>query len=435
MIVFAYGARKPTTGFDVLLDQLRLGHRYRNALIEIEVTRLAALHIAGLLGDDWRDEVKALRSKEVRALRAASGLGWGTYQLVEQDVQRAVRSRSPRFRRYDGTGRVGAAVQACSNLSSSKLTAGAVQLSARSGLAICRLRLTGSKYVELPVKLHRELPVAQIVRATVTVNRIGTRWVYAVQFTLRADAPTKVRGIGRVAVNFGWRRVDGGVRVAYAVGDDDCEHELVLPDRIIGRLRHAESLRSLGDDMAHRVLGDARRRSRARAAALNSRPLDARRQAWGKEPLAEQPRREHWARRDRHLYQWECDERASALRARREIYRLWARRLAAFYAEVVVEDFDLRRVALRESEVEIPESRHVRFLAAPSSLRAEIKAVFGSACKLARAVYMTATCAECGADARFDAARELVHRCERCGATWDQDANNARNQLQSVAAE
>jgi len=68
----------------------------------------------------WEDDawtvvlVNAYASVLVRSLRAASGLSgsWGSYLLVEAAVDSAKQHpEEPRFRRWDGTGRVGVQLQ------------------------------------------------------------------------------------------------------------------------------------------------------------------------------------------------------------------------------------------------------------------------------------------------------------------------------------
>jgi hypothetical protein len=273
------------------------------------------------------------------------------------------------------------------------------------------------------------------------IDRIGDRWVYSVHLTIDAAPRAHVAsgGMGRCAINFGWRRLDEGVRVAYAVDDHGNETSCVIPDSLIGRQKHAESLRSLADEYAVAYLGDAKPRTRARREALRSpeathRELGKQRMSMEQAALQDPADREQWARRDRHLYQWERDEYASVLRARREIYRLWARKLAASYDSVVIEAFDMRSVVTRApNKDDIPAARHYRFLVGPHYLRAEIQSVFGKRCEVLKPAKRTLNCHACGKLCKWDKARELRHDCESCGAAWDQDANNAKNQLLDAA--
>lgn len=55
MLVYRYGCKKRTAGFDTLLSQLRLANRYRNALIERELWRRAAVFCLRMLADQVSD--------------------------------------------------------------------------------------------------------------------------------------------------------------------------------------------------------------------------------------------------------------------------------------------------------------------------------------------------------------------------------------------
>jgi hypothetical protein len=326
-----------------------------------------------------------------------------------------------------------------------------VQISGDGKHRTVTLRLREGLSLEIPIAYHRPLPEraekegvpydVRVIFARLMIDRIGDRWVYSVHLTIDAAPRAHVAqgGLGRCAVNFGWRRVDGGIRVAYAVDDDGNETSCVIPESLIGRQRHAESLRSLADEVADAYLGDAARRTKSRRQALAS--PDATHPGLGKirftlEQAANHAPEdaEHWARRDRHLYQWERDEYTSVLRSRREIYRLWARKLAASYDSVINEAFDMRSVVTRApNKDDIPAARHYRFLVEPHYLRAEVQAVFGKRCELLKPAKRTLTCHACGALCKWDKARELRLDCESCGAAWDQDANNAKNQLLDAA--
>lgn len=448
MRVYRYGCLKPTAGFATVLDQLRLGRRYQNALIELHKWRLLA-EASGV--DPVR--TKQLWAEGSRWLRSRCGLGWGTYQAIEADVQAAIRKTlwwerrsmarwiegyalddTPRtqFHRHDGTGRLGATVQACSGITTDDVAnSTSVQLLASTGKATVRLRLIGNEWVELPVKVHRPLPLAcKLVRALLVVERVGTRYVYSVHFVVQYDGLPRVFGEGSCAINFGWRKRPHGIRVAYV----DDHHELVLPHALIEKFKHAEKLRSRADDAAADYLGDAKLRSRKRRDILRNAAPAGRSLGTQQAPYVSD---EHWARRDRHFYQWERDEYAKALRQRREIFRLWVRSLARDFGACSIEDFSLARLVKRDplAAIDIPPARHVRFLVAPGALRAEVKAVFGERAQLAAVKKRTTVCHACGNECVWDKARALWHKCEHCGAAWDQDENNTAGQMADVAAE
>lgn len=515
MMVYRYGALKPevTQGgtFEDLLEYQRLSNVFYNLLVEIERWRIAARDIVEILqGDRLTDEQKTEHRLAYNVACCAAGqattLGWGQKQAVTEMVAAAMKTRRkdefkasqkasrkawpwlkrvvacarPRFRRFDGEGILAATVQSATKLTTEqafspprascpvKISPPLKQLSRGREHRTVTLRLRDGLSIEVPIVYHRPLPPdCKIIFARLMIDRIGDRWVYSVHFTINASAPARQTGIGKCAINFGWRRVPGrpateseirslvasgmprdqaqatvygaGVRVAYAVDDQGNESSCVIPEKLLGRQKHAESLRSLADSVAVVYLGDARGRARHRREALadpaSTHPeLGRERFGLDQAALKDPADREQWARRDRHLYQWERDEYAKALRARREIYRLWAREILKKYDSCVVETFDMRSVVTRAPDKnDIPAARHYRFLVGPHYLRAEIKSVFGAACEVLAPAKRTLTCHACGKLCKWDKARELRHDCESCGASWDQDANNAQNQLLDAA--
>jgi len=418
--------------------------------------------------------VKTRRKDEAKARRKADLKDWHW-------LKRVLAIPRPRYRRFDGEGPIAATVQGCSKLTvksvlspspkptkrkkplATHVALRVVETKHRNSHAIVTLRLCDTLSLEVPIVYAperaeyrnsdvRPLPKesigpsgapydVRVIFARLLVDRIGDRWVYSVHFTIDAVHAKKPTGIGKCAVNFGWRRVPGGVRVAYAVGEDGREQSLVLPDKLFARMEHAESLRGLADEIADAYLGDGGRRAKSRKVALSSPhanhpELGKIRFTLEQAKLGSAKDAEQWARRDRHLYQWERDEYTKALRSRREIYRLWARELLTQYDSVVIETFDIRQVIERgKYEMNIPQARHYRFLVGPHYLRLDIEDVFGEQCKVLPPAKHTQTCHVCGTKCTWDRARELMHDCKKCGASWDQDANNARNQLAAAAAE
>ncbi len=120
---------------------------------------------------------------------------------------------------------------------------------------------------------------------------------------------------------------------------------------------------------------------------------------------------------------------------------MFAADVARRYGKVVLEDFDLRRVATRAKHGgqadELPAAaRHYRVMAATSTLRS----VLVNACQregvtveVVPAQNTTRMCHVCGClDFEEDPA-ELVHTCSDCRARTDQDANAAVNLMALTA--
>ncbi len=477
MMVYKYGALKPQVldgNFQQFLDHQRLATAYYNELIEIERWKKLARWITETLQNERLDDTQkkeqhALYLAARRGAWAKSSAGWGTKQAMDaavkaamktahKDERRAVakafasgrtdlrsmmRTVRPRFQRHDGTGILAATVQGCTALLTDSVLKGTNHFSILGDgkHRVARLRLSDEIAIDLPIVYHRPLPpAARVITARVSVEKIGTRWIYSLLVTVDASPASRVTGMGKCSINFGWRKVPGGVRVAYAVGPQG-EHECIVPDRLLAKQKHSESLRSHADEIADLYLGDGERRRRHRERALvgaTNRELGHVRFTREQAMLHRISDREWWARRDRHLYQWERDEYTKVLRARAELYRLWARKIAALYDSCTIETFDLNQVISRDkksSELDIPSARHYRYLVGPHYLRQEIAAVFGEALEVLPAAKNTITCHVCGEICKWDKARKLQHTCEHCGADWDQDANNAKNQQSLSAAE
>jgi transposase len=142
--------------------------------------------------------------------------------------------------------------------------------------------------------------------------------------------------------------------------------------------------------------------------------------------------------KNRHLYQWECDQRHKKIGWRTDIYRNVACRLAAKYQTLILEDIDLSKLAKRatddkDDELTKQQRRH-RFQCAPSTLRLALAQAFGKA----RTIIVpckndTRKCNHCGKLCDWDHI-QLHHSCEHCGAEWDQDHNAGRNMLAAAAA-
>jgi len=140
---------------------------------------------------------------------------------------------------------------------------------------------------------------------------------------------------------------------------------------------------------------------------------------------------------DRHLYEWESDERSRCIRRRRALVLEWVQAIADKYETVVVESFSLARLIRRDhtSRMELPVARYVRFMSAPGELREMVKREFGKERVKLVGGAMTLDCSRCGCELVGDRIRDLELLCERCGDSRDQDANNAENQLAAMAAE
>lgn len=453
----------------------------------------------------------------IRDSRASCDVYWGTYLMVEEAAKTAAKSLTdPRFRRYDGSGRIGVQVQggmSTSDLFGDKSSLLQIdplppgQLATRSGQRHAhtqvRIRVgTGSKgrapiWVELPILMHRELPKGTIKQAWILVRRVGTSTRYELQMMIEAESfNAKARGKGTVALDVGWRSLESGnLRVAYWVDSMGGHGSLELPERVRQGFTLPDTLRGFNDihfDAAKKAFREwmgrqdslpewlvdasehvAQWRQPRRLAVIAHRLTTelAPRAAeiwkdWKAERLSAKPKRDlfapqseisewlmargitneservalylhFWRLKNRHLLNWESNQRERLLAHRKDVYNKWANWLVRTYDTIVLEDFDLRSVAKRanpEEEEDLFQAvRHNRTVAAVSELRLAIKERAAADALIVRPTSRTTiTCFACRHVEDFDRAAELVHTCPACERTWDQDWNHAANLILDV---
>lgn len=451
-----------------------------------------------------------------RDARKACEVYWGTYLLVEEAAKVACKSLTdPRFKRFDGGGRIGVQIQGgipTDKLFSSRDSGGSTlmqidplpedQWDTRSGRRHARtqvrIRVGSIKkltpvWAEFPVLIHRNLPPGIVKNAWILVRRVGTDTRYELQLMIESVLfDKKARGTGVVALDVGWRVLpNGNLRVAYWVDDKGRHGSMELPERLRTGIALPSTLRGFNDvhfEAAKKVLRDwlatesaaipewlpeacqniaqwrQARRLAAIAFRLASESTTAIDYLWGEWKRERQTKRmdlfapfgeiqrwlrvhevrskaaqirvylDFWRKKNKHLLNWECNQREQALACRKQLYNTWANHLASTYDKIIIEDFDLRRSARRakpEEDDEIFQAvRHNRQVAAVGEYRLAIKErVEPDRLILKSSLNSTITCRPCRHIENFDKLAELVHTCPACGRTWDQDRNAAENLL------
>lgn len=455
------------------------------------------------------DEINRAANEAVRQARAECGLYWGTYLTIEQGFDRARRgTKDPRFHRYDGEGCL--AVQLQGGLPASEIFGidTRVQVdpvpeaawtspvrSERRRLSRTRIRIrVGSNgrdpvWAELPMIMHRPLPANSLVKWVRLFRvRVGRWYRYKVQFVVELTSPLqRPTGHGVVAIDLGWRQVEGGLRVAYWVDEHGEKGQLLIPDGVLTQFNLLPDLRSIRDkrlEEAKAVLAwwlrnhadevpDWLKEATKTLHAWRSPERMARLLAmWGERrfPADERPdltaetlstlaptiqerdcldqvgiyrflvgwndrdnrRYVGWLAQERHLYDWEANLRDQLRAWRLNEYRKFANCLRSRYGAVVLEDFDLRDVAKERRPEDGPDTRESarrqQRIAAVFILRQAIEQSGLRVVKLPSA-YTTKRCHVCGHVEKFDSAKQVMHTCSACGALWDQDENAARNLL------
>lgn len=558
--VYRFGLLAPSLNNELVRAQMRLAHKYRNRLVELERAKRAEIralisshgdvnlyeHEARVAGetvtailtqikrakssartrvvpDQAKEELKAARAhvksikallysarkairedsglretrklietkylNELKAARASCGVYWGTYLLIEQahdlvckmPLYNGTEPNDPQFVPWDGMGAVSVQIQGGTEADTlgdvGKLVRildgappkGADPTSRRSAkrqYKTLSMRVNsddrrGPIWAHWQMVQHRPFPKDAVVkRVAVQVRKIGPREEWYALFTVQFDdvrVSSAPEG-SRIALDIGWRREeDGSLRVATGIDPNDSLVQLHLGAHVLGQFQKAEDLqaiRSKNLTAATLALGQfvithqaptsstwdgipasvVQWRSPARLTRLVRQWAVNRFD--GDEAAYEAL--EAWRYHDHHLWEWETSQRTKALRHRREIYRVFAAKLAAQYETLVLEEFDLSDVAkvpsTENQEGDNEAARSNRQRASVSELRQCLVSAFEGRTEKVPCANTTRTCAEkgCGAIQVWNQATEVRHTCTNCGVNWDQDENAAKNLLSYV---
>ena len=467
---------------DITTEKVALKHlreQRKQAIADMKAAKLAArtpelLAIFAAIGEE--------ANEEVRQARARCGVYWGTYLLVEQAVQAARKNPAdPVFQRWNGCGRVGvelihgvAVPELFGDDTRLQISPPATTGSKRSQtMTRVRIRVGTEKdgrapiFAEFPFRMHRPLPADGLVKWAWISKSLKGRWVnWDLQIVVEAESfrrePRPASDGGVIALDIGWRKrpeEDGtNLRMAYWLDDQGRRGELRVPSEIHETLKHAESIRSIEDKnfdaIRGRLLGWMKEHplpaelsasleylAQWKAPRKLGRVVDAWKAMRCEGDGAIFDELTAWWKQHRHLYDWESCERDRTLGRRKALYLEWAADLTKRYAVIVLEDFNLREVAVLQppdaEKKDLPKPvRRNRTVAACSEFRLALEhaaAKNGCTIDLEPCADTTATCAKCGNIERFDH-RPLVHACERCGGESgpvDQDRNAAENLLAS----
>lgn len=309
----------------------------------------------------------------------------------------------------------------------------------------------------LPLYLHRPLPPDGVIKeVTIHRRRIGTHARLSCHITVvRDNVEPKPQRPGVIAINLGWRnQLEGNLRVGYSVDEAGNRGQLSLLAEIRARLKHAEGLQRRQALMFDEIKGRLglwlveqpkwpewmaplktldKWRSQGRLVGIvktwrdNRLPGDA----------AIFLELEAWRKQARHLYQWESWERTRALDYRKHCYRNIAANLAREYGTLILHQFNIAKIKEKneteDKEQDAPKKVQKQLQqGAPGELRLALKHAFaarGGVVLELPSKNITQQCHVCSELCDFDAAKSIMHTCEHCGATWDQDDNACMNLL------
>ena len=421
-----------------------------------------------------------------RMVSTDKAIFWPTWNIVAASVDQAMEMSLkygvlPGFQRWKGEGQIGMQIQGKAPASSlfdgdTRIQIDPVDARAwmestprgeRRRLSRTRLRVRiGSNgrapiWAEWPMVMHRGFPRGAIISGC-TVNRwmAADRDVWSVQITV--DVPDTVReDINErvIALDLGWRHHrDGDLRMAYWRDNAGGDGEVLMPVSIRERLDLANRIRGYRDknqdELQVWLISVFRDRAslphelREYIVALHQWEAPAKYVSlWKRFGDLLTPevnaRLEAWCHRDRHLWQYEVGARQGAIRCRNDAYWCYAKELSQKYDAVVIEKFDLRRVIEKPPVEERKEKEDLkarrekeaqknRVCGAPSKLRDRIRVSMGSGRANKRvievdAAYTTMIHNKCGRKVTQLNPAVLMHYCEHCDETYDQDDNAAKN--------
>lgn len=414
--------------------------------------------------------------------REHNGLYWGTYNVVEkamdasktQPLYRGIRPRDPSFVSWqESCHHIGVQLQKGQSVPLTLAGASTQLKIERDGIhpkpmrdgsprrgALLSIRVTSDKakpvWATFPMVMHRDLPEDGDIRtAVISRRRVGANTKWTVEITVdeptRTPKPADVGGV--MAMDIGWRqRADGGLKVASWVREDGRGDEVILDPNMVSGIRKAQELTGLRRDKFNVILKATREWVQAHALFC---PEWLRRAAthmdkWKSiEKLSQLALRwrkarfdgdapaydmlEAWRYHDQHLGAWECNQREKSLRARREQYRVFAKKCACEYDVLVIEDFKLTAKGIAqhndiEKGPENQKARSNRQLAAVSSLRQAMVQAFIIRGREVVKVPPENTSKRCHACKMLTALKaQERYTCEHCGTEWDRDENARAN--------
>jgi hypothetical protein len=325
-----------------------------------------------------------------------------------------------------------------------------------------------AQLVEVPIIIHRPLPPeADVAMVRITREQVAGHFRAWISVVARVPAPP-VRVAGpTVAVHLGWRSLsDGALRVAVVAGvsappgrlADVVRHqgswwEVVLPGpwRAVAsqvdavRSRRGLELEQLRDWLvawtsAHSntasvlPLPDELRGWRSRR---DFGELTLRLRATPSGQVAEAAQRlEAWRRKDRHLWEWEANERRQLLDRRNDAWRRVAAWLTDQAGQVLVDSWTLTSLGAIP-DVAAPDEQQARAaranlrLAAPGTLRSAIEnAAQARGVPVTAPKFVAATHHSCGSPLDLaDRMASVLVFCQHCDVQVDQDYNTLSHLL------
>jgi len=316
-------------------------------------------------------------------------------------------------------------------------------------------------WAEWPLKMHREIPAGSvIVEAQILCKREVDREAWSLHVTLKLAATEQAKrikrhGKGVVAMDLGWRNVDGnGLRVAHFADEYGKGWELRQEPGILLGFRKTDDLASIrklaqnqlscslrtwidkndvpeGFKLYTQHMGKWKSRNRFLDLHYEWKRCRWQNDAEGFNLL------DSWAygvyskelgRRDggdQHLWQWEQHQREKSIRRRKDQYRREAAWLAEKYDTIVMEKIGLKSLQknkLPEEKADNAKAKYQQKVAATSEFQACLEQAFtsrGGQVVKVNPAYTSQKCSVCGVTCKANR-KGLMYTC-KCGNVIDAD--------------
>ena len=410
------------------------------------------------------DQLDAVTLDATKAARATCSVYWGTYLQIEAGLGSIRKGPPPRFLRWTGDGKLAVQIQGGmsrqeAEVGDSRLKIATLERRGKATNVYLRIgtdEMRNPIWAIVPVIFHRPIPDdAQIKWVYLLARRVGTHTRWAVCFVLsRATGWGKpdLATDGAVGLDLGWRILDHGLRVAYWCGSDGAGEEIVLPLRDVSRWQKADDLRAIrgknfdaardelalwlaGRDLPDWLIEQTRALRQWRNATwLAALAIHWREDRFTGDEEAFAPL-EAWRTQDKHLLEWEANQRRKAVAWRDDFYRRVAADLSRRYKTLVIEDCNWREMGRLPEVGESNESGRAgsyRVIAAVGSLARVLRERFAETVS-ADPAYTTQRCHVCGQLAQAETRTSVWVKCNHCGEAWDQDRNAALNLLSAAS--
>ena len=312
-----------------------------------------------------------------------------------------------------------------------------------------------SKTVVFPLILHRPIPSdAQIKRITVSRRRVGYTYKWTVSFMSKVEDIEAIVPKAVCGINFGWRKVKEGLRVATIFSKKGTEF-VILPSKLLERFDQIRESKSELDLLLNEAVRWIKqepigtfpeevhpqitkvKRARLKNDVYKVSPYKLHKLlTWWTNDLGALPEPlSLWLQSETKLRTESAKLEQQSRGWREDIYKNVGKHIAESYGLINIEDFDLRSIVKQKKQLTedegVEEVRRLRQIASISELRLWISNQIAKTGSLIEKHKKRTTqhCANCNTDNDLTdeiRASGIMVKCAHCKASMDQDQNAAR---------